>query len=327
MMLPIEGQITEAVQSVSESVVTIESTVLVRDRRLGSTTPVKGAGSGVVLSSAGFIVTNNHVVEGLSRVDVGLKSGEVVEGMVLGRDPQTDIAVVRLKDAGAGLHAASFGDSEKLKVGQIALAVGNSLGLPGGHTVSAGVISALRRPLPWADFVFEGLIQTDAAINPGNSGGALADVDGNVVGINTAMIAFAQGVGFAIPINTVKTVSSQILENGRVIRPWLGISGTNLDEATARRFGVASQSAKRGVLLMSVTRASPADEADLAAGDIIIGINGTPVEGMKDLLHALSIQRVGSVAKLEIVRGGSGRRFVTTLRLVEAPRNNVLVRN
>ncbi|HZW55493.1 MAG TPA: trypsin-like peptidase domain-containing protein [Nitrososphaerales archaeon] len=320
-MLPSEGQITEAVQSVSESVVTIESTMLVRDRRFGSM-PVKGAGSGVILSSAGFIITNYHVVEGLPKVEVGLKSGETIKGTVLGRDPQTDIAVVKVKDG--GLHASSLGDSESLKVGQIALAIGNTLGLPGGHTVSAGVISALRRPLPWADFVFEGLIQTDAAINPGNSGGALADLDGNVIGINTAMIPFAQGVGFAIPINTVKSVSAQILENGRVIRPWLGISGTNLDEAMARRFGL-SETTRGGVLLVRVSPDSPADEAGLAAGDVIVGINGLQVEEMKDLLQALSKQHVGQVATLDVARR-YGRSFTVTLRLTATPKD-LLLRN
>jgi len=191
------------------------------------------------------------------------------------------------------LPTAELGDSEKLKVGQIALAIGNTLGLPGGPTVSAGVISALGRPLPGLDFVFEGLIQTDAAINPGNSGGPLADLNGNVIGINTAMIPHAQGVGFAIPTNSIKNVTEQMFEKGRVIRPWLGISGINLNPTVARRYGIAADS---GVLMVGISRYGPVYEAGLRRGDILHQIGEVEVKQMKDLFGSTGM--------------GGGRSFV-----------------
>ena len=311
-----EEQITEAVQKVSESVVTIENS---RNTRFGGF-EARGAASGVIFASNGFLITNNHVVENASELEIGLKSGEIIEGTVLGRDPQTDIAVVKVRNASLP-SAASLGDSSKLKVGQIALAVGNSLGLPGGHTVSTGVISALGRPLPWADFVFEGLIQTDAAINPGNSGGPLADSAGTVIGINTAIIPYAQGVGFAIPINTVKSVAEQIMQEGRVIRPYLGISGLNVDESIARRFRLSTSS---GVLLANVSREGSAAEAGLAPGDVITSLGDYSIANMRDLLVALSTSRIGSVVSIGIVRGRTRHRI--DLRLAEAMNRRPLLR-
>ncbi len=201
-----------------------------------------------------------------------------------------------------------------MKVGQFALAIGNALGLPGGSTASLGLIGALGRPLPWAEFIFEGLIQTDAAINPGNSGGPLADIKGNVIGINTAMIPFAQGVGFAIPINTVKRVVEQIFANGRVIRPWLGISGLNMTPQIARRYNIQSES---GVMVTELSREGPAYEAGLRSNDIIVQVADQEIKQLKDLLVALSKQAVGSIVKLQYIR--MGRRGETSLRLVEIP--------
>ena len=172
---------------------------------------------------------------------------------MIGSDPATDVALVRVN--AENLPSATLGDSESLKVGQFVLAIGNALGLPGAPTVSMGVISALGRPLPGTDFVLEGLVQTDAAINPGNSGGPLADLEGRVIGINTAMIPFAQGVGFAIPSDTIKRIVDQISKHGRVVRPWLGISGLDVNPSIARRYGLSVES---GVLLAEVMRDSPA---------------------------------------------------------------------
>ncbi|TLX99754.1 MAG: trypsin-like serine protease, partial [Thaumarchaeota archaeon] len=173
------------------------------------------------------------------------------------------------------LPVANLGDSESLKAGQIVLAIGNALGLPGGPTVSMGVIGALGRPLPGTDFVLEGFIQTDAAINPGNSGGPLADLSGNVIGINTAMIPFAQGVGFAIPTHTVNRVVEQIIRHGRVVRPFLGISGVDMNPAIARRFNLPVDS---GVLLADVGRDTPAYEGGLRSGDIIFRVGDQEVK-------------------------------------------------
>src|SRR2546430_8534105 len=233
ILTSLESQITGAVEKLSESVVSIDSVRVTRDFAYGVVL-IEGKGSGLVIDSKVYVITNNHVIDGAAKVQIHLKDGRSFVGEVVGSDPSTDIAVIHVE--AENLPAAILGDSEQLKVGQLALAIGNTLGLQGGPTVSLGVVSALGRPLPGADFIFEGLIQTDTAINPGNSGGPLADIIGNVIGMNTAMIPYAQGVGFAIPVNTIKWVMQQIREKGRVVRPWLGIYGTTLNEALARRY-------------------------------------------------------------------------------------------
>ena len=264
-----ENQITGAVEKLSESVVSIDSVRVARDLGYGFI-PIEGKGSGVIIDAKGYVVTNNHVIDGAARVQIHLKDGHSYVGEVVGADPATDIAILKVETE--NFPAASLGDSEKLKVGQIVLAMGNSLGLQGGPTVSMGVISALGRPLPGADFIFEGLIQTDTAINPGNSGGPLADLNGNVIGINTAMIPYAQGVGFAIPVNTVKWATNQLFEKGRVVRPWLGIVGASLDKALARRYDLPAES---GVLVVEVDPHGPAYEAGLRVGDVVVQIGPT----------------------------------------------------
>ena len=306
-----ESQITEAVEKLSESVVSIDSVRVAREFGYGFI-PVEGKGSGVIIDPRGYVITNNHVIDGAAKVQIHLKDGRSFIGEVVGADSATDVAVIKV-DAN-NLPAASLGDSEKLKVGQIALAIGNSLGLEGGPTVSMGVISALRRPLPGADFIFEGLIQTDTAINPGNSGGPLADLNGNVIGINTAMIPFAQGVGFAIPVNTVKWVANQIFEKGRVVRPWLGIVGTSLNKALARRYDLQGDS---GVLVFEVDQRGPAYEAGLREGDIIVQIGSHEIRQMKDVLSALSKLHINDEVEVSLLRLGTRRK--TTLSLMEAP--------
>jgi S1-C subfamily serine protease len=306
----LENQITQAVEKLSESVVSIDSTSFARDYRFGLV-PVEGQGSGIIIDSKGYIITNHHVIDGTARVQVNLKDGRTFTGRVVGGDDATDVALVRI-DAGE-LPVARLGDSEKLKVGQFVLAIGNTLALPGGPTVSAGVISALGRPLQGTDLIFEGLIQTDAAINPGNSGGPLADLEGNVIGINTAMIPFAQGVGFAIPINTVKRIVEQLLEKGRVVRPWLGIYGVDLNPTLARRFDIQINS---GVLIVEVFRHSPAYETGLRVGDVLVQIGDYEIKHMKDLLFALSKLPIDEVVELSIVR--MNLRYKSSLRLIES---------
>src|SRR5712692_7458396 len=274
----LENEITSAVERLSASVVSISSVRIARDPRFG-VVPIEGEGSGVIIDSNGYLVTNNHVIDGSSKVQVNLKDGRTYQGEVVGVDPATDVALIRV-DA-PNLPAAGLGDSEQLKVGQIVLAIGNALGLQGAPTVSMGVISALKRPLPGVDSIFEGLIQTDAAINPGNSGGPLADLNGNIVGINTMMIPYAQGVGFAIPVNTVKEITQQLFTKGRVIRPWLGITGVDLNPALVRRYNLPAES---GVLVVEVTPNSPSEAAGLQPGDIVTGIGIQDVNKMKDLL-------------------------------------------
>jgi serine protease Do len=313
----LEGQITGAVERLSESVVGIESTRLTRDYRFGMV-PVEGQGSGVIIDPSGIIVTNNHVIDESARVQVNLKDGRTFVGEVIGTDPATDVALVKVN--GDNLPFATLGDSEKLKVGQIVLAIGNALGLPGAPTVSMGLIGALGRPLPGTDFVVEGLIQTDAAINPGNSGGPLADLDGKVIGMNTAMIPFAQGMGFAIPSETIKRIMDQINRNGRVVRPWMGISGMDVNKSVARRYNLAVE---QGVLLAEVLNEAPARDAGLRVGDILAKIGETKVEGMKDLVAALSHLAIGEEVSVQFVRNGVS--YETKLRLKEAPAPEKLV--
>jgi len=307
----LEEQITGAVEKLSESVVGIDSTKLARNYRYGLV-PIEGQGTGVIIDGNGIIVTNNHVIDDATKVQVNLKDGRSFVGEVIGSDPATDVALIKV-DA-TDLPYAVLGDSESLKVGQFVLAIGNALGLPGAPTVSMGVISALGRPLPGTDFVLEGLVQTDAAINPGNSGGPLADLEGRVVGLNTAMVAFAQGVGFAIPSDTIKRIVDQISKNGRVVRPWLGISGMDVNRSVAKRYGLSVES---GVLLAEVLREGPAHASGLREGDIVMKMGGSKVEHMKDLVSALSRSNIGD--ELVVVFMRTGMTYETRLRLAETP--------
>ncbi len=310
-----ENQITSAVEKLSESVVNIDSVRVARNFGFGLV-PIEGKGSGVIIDPRGYVITNNHVIDGAARVQVHLRDGRSFVGEVVGTDSQTDVAVIKVE--ADKLPAAGLADSEKLKVGQIVLAIGNSLGLQGGPTVSMGVVSALGRPLPGADFIFEGLIQTDTAINPGNSGGPLADINGKVIGLNTAMIPYAQGVGFAIPANTVKWVSNQILERGRVVRPWLGISGANLNQAIATRYDIPAES---GVLVVEIDPRGPAYEAGLRVGDVLVELGSHPIKEMKDVISALSKLHIKEEVDVSLIRVGGRRK--ASIRLIESPQQVV----
>jgi serine protease Do len=313
MILPgLEDELTQVVERLRASVVRLD-TAPERARRGGS-------GSGVVVDPAGVVVTNAHVVDGHRRVSVTLPNESVAEGAVLGADPSTDLAVVRC-EAG-GLLAATFADSQRLRVGQFAVAIGNALGLDGGPTVSLGVVSAVARPMPGSDFIFEGLVQTDAAINPGNSGGPLAALTGEVIGINTAMLPFAQGVGFAVPSNTVRSVAAQIRAHGRVVRPWLGV--TLQPSLEGPRTGRLPQPRRKGVRVASVVPDGPAGAAGVREGDLLVRVGSTGVRTLRDLLVGLSDQPIGSSVELGLRRGALEVR--TTVRLEEMPAAAALAR-
>jgi len=305
-----ENQVTQAVERLSESIVSVSSMRL--ERRFFGIVPLEGQGSGIILDKKGLIVTNNHVIDGANQVHVSLKDGRTFTGEVVGSDEATDVAVIRV-DAD-DLPAAELGDSEALRVGQFVLAIGNALALPGGPTVSMGVLSAKGRPLPGTDFIFEGLLQTDAAVNPGNSGGPLADLDGRVIGITTMMIPYAQGMGFAIPINTVKKIAQEILENGRVSRRWIGISGVDVTPQLARRYNLQAES---GFLVAEVVPRSPADYAGIRSGDVVVGADGGDVRHTKDLLVAISKVQPGGSIRLGVNR--MGRTGNLDVRPSEAP--------
>jgi len=266
-----------------------------------------GAGSGVVVSPDGLILTNSHVARGAEEVVVATAEGRRFPARLLGDDPDTDLALLRA-ETDAALPAATLGDSGLLRPGQVAIAIGNPLGF--SSTITAGVVSALGRTLRGAGGrPIEDLIQTDAALNPGNSGGALVDSRGEVIGINTAMIGGAQGICFAVAANTARLVLGQLVRFGRVRRAQLGLSGQL--EAVPRRFarlhGLAQATA---ILVMEVARGSPADRAGVERGDLLLSVAGEPMLGVDALLRWLSGERVGEAVELVLLRRGDLRRVV-----------------
>jgi serine protease Do len=307
-----ESRITAAIEGVGPAVASVESLRLARRTRWGGPFGAQAEATAVVIDPAGYLVTNQHVVEGAARLRVTLPDGRELDGEVVGGDAVTDLAVVKVE--ATGLAAARLGRSEQLRVGQIVLAIGNALGLPGGPTVSTGVVSALGRPLPGSDFVFEGLIQTDAAINPGNSGGPLVDLSGSVIGVNTAMIPFAQGVGFAIPIHAVTRIAEELRSKGRVVRPWMGVTIAELRPDVAHRYGLAPNS---GLLIGEVMPRSPAHKAGLKAGDVVTRVGPAEVRSVRDLVGALSNYPVGADVAITYLRRGSS--YATSVPLQETP--------
>ena len=312
MMSVNEKDVVAAVQKVSPAVVSI-ATLRVIQENMFDAVPVRGLGSGIIFDSNGGILTNHHIVEDAERVEVVTTDSKKLRGEVLGSDSMSDIAVVRVD--GEGLPAAKLGDSDKLVAGQIAIAIGNPYGflLP-GPTVTLGVISALKRHIHVEDHMYEDLIQTDASINPGNSGGALVDSSGLVIGVNTANIPFAQGIGFAIPINTARRIAKEIIEHGRVLRPYLGIAGITLNRDIAESYNIPYE---KGVLVVKVGRGSPAHRSGMEAGDTILEADNTPLKGWEDLQHVLQNKKVGD--RLELSIGRDERQDKVGVQLEEAP--------
>jgi S1-C subfamily serine protease len=274
-----------------------------------------GGGSGVVFTPDGFVLTNCHVVERDGDPRVTLPDGRSVPAEIVGRDRDTDLAVLRI-DA-AGLAWARFGDSRRVRVGQVAIAIGNPYGFD--HSVTSGVVSALGRSLrSRSGRLMDDIIQTDASLNPGNSGGPLVTTAAEVVGINTAMILPAQGISFAIAGNTARFVASRLMRDGRIRRSYIGIAGqqTPLPRALARALNIA---AAAGVLVASVEAHSPAAAAALQTGDIIIALGDRAVTGPDDLHRVLTEDRIGERLTITIVRGGE--RKMLTLVPVESQRN------
>lgn len=311
MFAALEEELTAAVERLRPAVVQVRR----RERR--TSTPSEplvptGSGTGTIWDPAGRIVTNEHVVHNADALEVVLADGETMPARVVGSDPLTDVALLAVD--GHRLTPAPRGRSRDLRPGQIALAIGNALGLPGQPTVSLGVVSAVNRPLPGSDFVLEGLLQTDAAVNPGNSGGPLADLRGAVIGINTAVVAFAQGVGFAVPVDTVDAVVEQLARDRRVIRPWLGIHAVSVDREVAEQFALGRA---YGVLVRQVDPGAPAADAGVRPGDVITRVGDRGVHGFRELVQALAERSVGDSVDVALER--SGRSVTTALRLVEKP--------
>jgi len=297
--------VIKVVDSIGPAVIGVRRTSRMRDL-------YDGAGSGVIISPDGYALTNNHVVRGAGRIEAVLHDGSVAPAEIVGADPDTDLALLRI--GGGGHQAAQLGDSDALKVGELSIAIGNPLGLQA--TVTVGVISALRRTLRGENGrLIEDVIQTDAALNPGNSGGALVDGRGGVVGVNTAIIGGAQGICFAVPSNTAKLVIPELMRDGRVARGWFGIAGQtqDLSRALVRRLGIDVES---GVLVVAVSSGGPADAAGLDVGDVGLTLDGQPTPSVDAVHKLLPRERIGRRGKPLVLRSGS----LMTLDLADTAR-------
>ena len=289
--------VVSAAERVSPSVVKIEVTQSGRGRN-GEPHERHGGGSGFVFTPDGLVLTNSHVVHNASRIDLSLPDGARFPAHLIGEDPATDLAVVRI-DA-PHLTAVQLGDSQKLRVGQLAIAIGNPYGFQ--YTVTAGVVSALGRSLrSYSGRMIDDVIQTDASLNPGNSGGPLVTSDGQVIGVNTATIMGAQGLCFAIGINTAKFVASRLLTHGRIQRAYIGIEAqtTPLHRRLVRFYDLPKET---GVVVVGVTENGPAKRAGVREGDVIVGFNGQPVAGVDDLHRLLTDAQVEARSIITIVR-------------------------
>jgi len=304
-----ESAIIKAVEKVRPAVVNI--TTQGRVQTFFGVFPQEGAGSGVIVRRDGLILTNFHVIQGAQEITVTLLTGKKLPGRVVGSDRFTDMAVIKV-ESDRPLPVAELGTSNNLKVGQLAIAIGNPFGL--GSSVTVGVLSALNRSIQIGpDFVVDNLIQTDAAINPGNSGGALVDSAGRLIGINTAIVREAQGIGFAIPVDIAVTIMNQLINTGRVVRPALGIVlGGEIDPQIQQSYGLPVD---HGVIVQDVPAGSPAATAGMEANDVIVGINGQTIKGINDLRRTLFEKQPGDRVRVEVVRGS--RRLTVTVVLTE----------
>jgi len=294
--------VIEAAEKVSPSVVYIQVTGRRESRRRPGSDEVSGSGSGFVFTPDGFILTNSHVVHGASKIDVALMDGRRFQAQLIGDDPDTDLAVIRI--TAPNLVPAQLGESQSIRVGQLVIAIGNPYGFQ--YSVTAGVVSALGRSLrAQSGRLMDGVIQTDAALNPGNSGGPLVNSRGEVIGVNTATILPAQGICFATSIDTAKFVAGRLIRDGRISRSYIGVAGQNvpIPRRIVRFYQLPVDS---GVLLVSFEtngQPSAAKEAGLLAGDIVIEFDGNPIRGIDDLHKLLTDERIGRRYPVTIIRG------------------------
>ncbi len=254
-------------------------------------------GSGVIVSQQGFILTNHHVIEAADEIQVALADGRDVPAKLVGADPETDLAVLRIDLK--NLPAMTFGSSDNIKIGDVVLAIGNPFGV--GQTVTMGIVSAVGRSHLGIN-TFENFIQTDAAINPGNSGGALIDVSGHLIGINSAIYSRSggnQGIGFTIPVSLAKNIMEQIIQKGVVTRGWIGVEVQDITPELAESFNLGAQ---QGALIAGVLRNAPADKADIHPGDVVVDIAGKPVTDSSQLLNLISALPPGKLAKIKVIR-------------------------
>lgn len=332
-MIPVnEELLVNAIEKVSKNVVNIASVRMVTDELL-RIFPIEGVGSGIAIDNQGHILTNYHVVDHARRLKVTLYDGRTFNAKVIGSDKLTDLAVLKIEHdsnnssnnnnnnnnnnpdnkAIDSIPSAELGDSDNLKVGQIVIAVGNPFGLTGGPTVTTGIISSLNRNIEFEDGVLE-LVQTDAAINPGNSGGPLVNTNGEVIAINTAKIPYAHGIGFAVPVNTAKTILQQLIKNGKVTRPWLGITTIKITSRIARYYRLPTN---EGALVVKVEEYSPASDSGIRPGDIIEEIDEKRIEEITELSSRIKHKNVNEQTLLSVNR--YGRRFTISVTLENQP--------
>lgn len=293
--------VVQSAETISPSVVFIEVSKVASagwNRRSRGQREMHGSGSGFIFTPDGLILTNSHVVHDAGKLNVTLSDGRRLSASVIGDDPSTDLAVIRI--SAPGLAAAPLGDSERIRVGQLAIAIGNPYGFQ--YSVTAGVVSALGRSLRSSSGrLIDNVIQTDAALNPGNSGGPLVNSNGEVIGVNTAVILPAQGICFAVAINTAKFVAGQLIQNGRIHRAFLGLGGQNVEIPRAI---VRAQQLKHetGVLVIALEPSSPAERAELLEGDVIVALDGKPVRSVDDLHRLLIGARIDSRCQVALLR-------------------------
>ena len=306
--------VIHAAEVISPAVVYIE--VSRRNASAGDNRAPRSAphatGSGFIFTPDGYVLTNSHVVHGAGRIDVTLNDGRRMRAEPVGDDPDTDLAVIRI--GGNDLTAAKLGDSQRIRVGQLAIAIGNPFGFQ--YSVTAGVVSALGRSLrSQSGRLIDNVVQTDAALNPGNSGGPLVSSRAEVIGVNTATILPAQGLCFAIAVNTAKLVAAQLMRHGRVERAWIGMAGQDvpLPRRLVRFHALETHS---GVMAASVEPGSPAERAGVMRNDVIVGFGGAPVAGIDDLQRMLTGDRVGKPSELTVIRGAEKH----ALEITPAPR-------
>ena len=305
--------VVAAAESISPAVAFIEVTEEQRHRPDSQSGTMRGSGSGFIFTPDGLILTNSHVVHGAGRLEVTLNDGRRFDASLVGDDPSSDLAVIRI--SAHNLSAVALGDSAKTRVGQLAIAIGNPYGFQ--YSVTAGVVSALGRSLrSESGRLIDNVIQTDAALNPGNSGGPLVNSRGEVIGVNTAVILPAQGICFAVAINTAKFVAGQLIQNGRIRRAYLGVGGqtVKIPRAIVRAQKLQHET---GVLVISLEPRSPAASGGLREGDVIVALDGSPVTSVDDLHRLLSGARIESHCRIELVR--QSEKFEVNVLAQEAP--------
>ncbi len=293
-----EKHVLDILDKASKGVVNISTVKLVHNL-FYQAVPVKGMGSGTLIAPNGYVLTNNHVTGGAEKIAVTLWNGEILQGKLVGSCAAHDTAIIKVEKG--NLDSVELGDSDRLRVGQRVFAIGNPFGLAGGPTVTSGVVSAINRTIESQRGLIENLVQTDAAINPGNSGGPLVDLDGKVIAINTAIIPYAQGIGFAIPINLAKSCTSEMVKTGVHSRPWLGIIGLSITEEIARHYGLPLE---QGVLVTKVAEDSPAEHSGIASGDIIMRFDGSQIYSIDDLLNKIHKRKTGDRVRISVFRKG-----------------------